>query len=85
MVFNAGVSGYPVQDDNTWWCFSECVQLNMFHMLAIQKQLKENQLCFCPLASEFDEMIRIRREVDKRIGEISETVQVQTHIQLFLS
>ncbi|XP_068730212.1 TALPID3 protein-like isoform X1 [Montipora capricornis] len=28
-----------------------------------------------PLSGEFDEMIRIRREVDKRIGEISATVQ----------
>lgn len=35
----------------------------------------ESCMLFC---SEFDEMLRIRREVDKRIGEITTTVQVHT-------
>jgi len=36
---------------------------------------------FCGiLYSEFDEMVRIRREVDKKIGEITSAVQVHSSL-----
>ncbi|XP_044179361.1 TALPID3 protein-like isoform X2 [Acropora millepora] len=47
---------------------------------AVLRQREENDLynlvdSMVPLSGEFDEMIRIRRQVDKRIGDISATVK----------